>query len=157
MHKDRPFDGEWWTIPAEVSKNALPHRVPLSPQALAVLDSLRPLTGDADWVFESPKKPGSHIIAVRKATLRIASKAGVDFTAHDLRRTAATHMASMGVSRLTISKILNHVERGVTAIYDRASYDAEKKRALLLWGERVERITSGKDELAPVVPIRKVP
>jgi len=32
------IDGEWWTIPAEVSKNALPHRVPLSPQALAVLE-----------------------------------------------------------------------------------------------------------------------
>ena len=63
-------------------------------------------------------------------------------------------MASMGVSRLTISKILNHVERGVTAIYDRASYDAEKSRALLRWGEKVERIGSGSRELAGVVPIR---
>jgi len=148
------IDGEWWTIPAEASKNALPHRVPLSPQALAILEQLRPLTGDSEWVFTSPKKPGFHIIAVRKATLRIAAKAGVEFTAHDLRRTAATHMASMGVSRLTISKILNHVERGITAIYDRASYDAEKRRALLRWGEKVERIGSGSRELAGVVPIR---
>ena len=147
-------DGKWWTIPAEVSKNGLPHRVPLSPQALAVLEQLRPLTGDSEWVFDSPKKPGSHIVAVRKATLRIASRADVDFTAHDLRRTAATHMASMGVSRLTISKILNHVERGVTAIYDRASYDAEKKRALLRWGEKVERIAIDSGEFATVVPIR---
>jgi len=91
---------------------------------------------------------------VRKATLRIVSKAVVDLTAHDLRRTAATHMASMGVSRLTISKILNHVERGVTAIYDRASYDAEKKRALLRWGERVQRIRDGGSEVASVVSIR---
>ncbi len=115
---------------------------------------MRPLTGGSEWVFDSPKKPGSHIVAVRKATLRIASKTGVEFTAHDLRRTAATHMASMGVSRLTISKILNHVERGITAVYDRASYDAEKRRALLRWGEKVERIGSGSEELASVVPIR---
>jgi integrase len=148
------IDGEWWTIPAEVSKNGLQHRVPLSPQALAVLELLRPLSGDSEWVFDSPKKPGTHIVAIRKAAVRIAERARVEFTAHDLRRTAATHMASMGVSRLTISKILNHVERGITAIYDRASYDAEKERALLRWGEKVARIGSGSGKLAPVVSIR---
>ena len=135
-------------------ENGLPHRVPLSPQALAVLELLRPLSGDSAWVFDSPKKPGTHIFAIRKAAVRIAERARVEFTAHDLRRTAATHMASMGVSRLTISKILNHVERGITAIYDRASYDAEKKRALLRWGEKVDRIASRTSRLAPVVPIR---
>lgn len=153
------IDGEWWTIPAEVSKSGLPHRVPLSPQTLAALELLRPLSGDSEWVFDSPKKPGTHIVAIRKAAVRIAERTGVSFTAHDLRRTAATHMAGMGVSRVTISKILNHVERGITtiydrAIYDRASYDAEKRRALRRWGEKVASIGSNRDELAPVVPIR---
>ena len=104
--------------------------------------------------FDGTKKRRFRLIAVRKATLPIASRAGVDFTAHDLRRTAATHMASTGVSRLTISKILNHVERGVTAIYDRASYDTEKKRALLGWGDQVERIASGNVKMAAVVSLR---
>ena len=63
-------------------------------------------------------------------------------------------MATMGATRLTISKILNHVERGITAVYDRASYDAEKKRTLLRWGDKVERIGSVEGELAPVIPIR---
>lgn len=49
------IDGEWWTIPAEVSKNGLQHRVPLSPQVLVVLEQLRPLTRDSGWVFDSPK------------------------------------------------------------------------------------------------------
>ena len=49
----------------------------------------------------------------------------------------------MGVPRLTISKILNHVETGVTAIYDRYSYDLEKRQALLTWGEQIARIVSG--------------
>ena len=53
-------------------------------------------------------------------------------------------MASMGNSRTTIGKILNHVENGVTAIYDRHSYDAEKRKALNAWGRRLERIIKGK-------------
>ncbi len=46
---------------------------------------------------------------------------------HDLRRTAASMMTSMGVSRIVLGHILNHAERGVTAIYDRYSYDVEKR------------------------------
>jgi integrase len=59
------------------------------------------------------------------------------FTPHDLRRTASSQMASIGVPRLTVSKILNHVERGATAVYDRHSYDREKRAALELWGAKL--------------------
>ena len=67
----------------------------------------------------------------QKAVERIRKAAGVEFTGHDLRRTAASHMTSMGISRLTVGKLLNHVETGVTAVYDRHSYDREKRDA---WG-----------------------
>jgi hypothetical protein len=46
-------------------------------------------------------------------------------------------MASMGVSRIVIGQILNHADRSVTAVYDRYSYDAEKRAALTLWSERL--------------------
>ena len=49
-------------------------------------------------------------------------------------------MTSMGVSRLVVSKILNHVERGITAVYDRHSYDGEKREALSQWAERLKQI-----------------
>jgi len=62
------------------------------------------------------------------------------FTPHDLRRTAASHMTGMGVSRLTVSKILNHVESGITAVYDRHSYDREKRKALDKWGDKLTKI-----------------
>jgi integrase len=65
-------------------------------------------------------------------------------TPHDLRRTAASFMTSLGISRLTVSKILNHVETGVTAIYDRHSYDREKTAALEAWAARLEEIVSGE-------------
>jgi hypothetical protein len=49
-------------------------------------------------------------------------------------------MAKMGVPRLVIGKILNHVESGVTTVYDRYSYDKEKQEALNAWGTRLAAI-----------------
>jgi hypothetical protein len=49
-------------------------------------------------------------------------------------------MASAGVPRLVVAKILNHVETGVTAVYDRHSYDAEKRAALDLRARELQRI-----------------
>jgi integrase len=60
----RDIDGEWWTIPAEFAKNGLSHRVPLSPQALRILDQVRKITEQQDeklgrkqseWVFPNRK------------------------------------------------------------------------------------------------------
>lgn len=138
------MDGDWWTIPADVSKNKLAHRVPLSPQANAILHVLRRDSKGSGWVFPSPG--GGHLRWLGKAAREIRDRVGFDWKPHDLRRTAATLMTSMGVSRLVVSKILNHVESGVTAVYDRSSYDLEKWQALILWGNRVERIVSGKEE-----------
>ncbi len=55
----------------------------------------------------------------------------------DLRRTAASIMTGMGIERLNVRKVLNHVERGMTAVYDRHSYDAEKRAALREWEWRL--------------------
>ncbi len=67
-----------------------------------------------------------------------------DFVPHDLRRTAATYMSSMGTSRLVISKILNHAEQSITAIYDRHSYDKEKRQALNMWARKLDSILKDK-------------
>ncbi|MEB8489668.1 tyrosine-type recombinase/integrase, partial [Acidithiobacillus ferriphilus] len=67
------------------------------------------------------------------------------FTPHDLRRTAATHIGMLGFNRLVISKILNHVEGGVTAIYDRHSYDNEKREALEAWSKKLAGLVSERN------------
>jgi hypothetical protein len=51
-------------------------------------------------------------------------------------------MTGMGIPRLIVSKILNHVEPGVTAVYDRHSYDKEKREALQAWGRRLQLVVS---------------
>jgi integrase len=80
----------------------------------------------------------------KKAPSRIARLLKIDFRGHDLRRTAATKMAEAGVPRQHISLVLNHVESGarVTRIYDRYSYDAEKRAALEAWVEKLRAILS---------------
>jgi integrase len=146
----------WWTIPADRSKNGLSHRVPLSPQALRIFkelhayrESTRRPNEDGDlelspWVFPSTRKTGPHVHHAQKAFERLVARSGVKFRGHDLRRTAASLMVGGGVPRLVVSKILNHVETGVTAVYDRHSYDPEKRAALDYWGNRLEEILVGK-------------
>ena len=49
-------------------------------------------------------------------------------------------MTGMGVPRLVVGMILNHVESGVTRIYDRHSYDQEKRQAIEAWAQRLDEI-----------------
>jgi integrase len=66
------------------------------------------------------------------------------FRVHDLRRTAATQMAELGVSPHTIGLVLNHVStrRGTitSGVYIHYSYDREKREALNAWGSKLENI-----------------
>ena len=136
----------WWTIPAARTKNGRAHRVPLSPAAVAVLRALP--RGPSAWVFASGRTRGCRGRPY-KAMHRLRRASGiVDFTPHDLRRTAASHMTSLGVPRLVVSKLLNHVERGVTAVYDRYGYDREKMEAVLVWARRVEEIVEPRGRRA---------
>jgi hypothetical protein len=61
-------------------------------------------------------------------------------------------MTSIGISRLVVSRILNHVESGITAVYDRHSYDAEKRNALEAWGRKLDNILTGErsDEVVSI-------
>lgn len=80
----------------------------------------------------------------QKAAERLRDRSKVpDLRLHDLPRTAASLMTGMGISRLTVKKILNHAERDITAVYDRHSFDPENRTALEAWGRRLEAIVSG--------------
>jgi len=147
----------WWTIPKEKAKNELSHRVPLSKMAIELLKELQPLTGAYKYLFPSRDNKEAHLTewvlsgAINKnfEQIGVAEK----FTPHDLRRTAASHMTSMGISRLVVSKILNHAERGITAVYDRHSYDNEKRHALDSWGNQLNQMLN-KETSSNVLKIK---
>lgn len=140
--QDIDLEDGWWTIPGELSKNSLSHRVPLSDPACVLLRQLRMEIANDTWVFPSPTTDGP-VRSNTKANARIRKNSGVEFRPHDLRRTAASKMAGeLVVDRLTLAKILNHVDTGTTAVYDRHGYDKEKRVALVAWGGRLEEIIS---------------
>lgn len=187
MHR-KEIDGDWWTIPAERSKNGEENRVFLTKLAHKLIG------GSKGYIFESPKKVeppekpepiDSNALAVSlrrnikgqsigrdKVTRRKGEKyrrgpynskkvpeevnrIGVDFfTPHDLRRTAATRMAELGILEDIIDRILNHKHRrGIIRVYNRYQYDAEKQKAFEIWSERINALVSGK-EAAKVIPLR---
>ncbi len=140
--------GEWWLIPSGRAKNTKAHRVYLSAPARAILAAV-PRTSD-EWVFPSPRK--GHISNYQKAWDRLCEAAGLtDVVSHDLRRTAATLMGDLGVPREIISKVLNHADPSVTATYDRASRDPEKRKALTRLGAHVLKVVAGEPTGAEVV------
>jgi integrase len=128
-----------WTIPADKAKNGFAHRIPLSPLAMELLEKIKAAAGDSRWLFPSRRGDKSITpLAVNHALRNNRAALGIeDITPHDLRRTAASGMTSIGFSRLVVSKILNHAESGVTAVYDRHSYDTEKRQALDAWAEKL--------------------
>lgn len=151
--EDIHLEGGWWTIPGEIAKNGLSHRVPLSPTVRRLLEELVAESGEQEWVFPSPKAAGGHISNVQKAANRVKNLAQIDnFVLHDLRRTAATYMTRAKIPRLIVGKILNHVEPGITAVYDRNSYDAEKREALEIWESKLLGIVNSKQEAPTDVP-----
>ena len=142
----RDMDGEnIWTIPATETKNKREHKVPLSSHALVIIEKLRPITGETDFVFASPG--GGHIRWLQKMSQRIQKNTEFHFWPHDLRRTCATNLSMLGVDDVTIAKILNHSwpQRHMTAVYNRWDRLPEMKRALERWGQQVERTIKGKD------------
>jgi integrase len=118
-------------------------------------------------MVEGEPEPETHVFVhlgesvkdrAKKAGAALSRTLGFQFRGHDLRRTAATRMAEAGVPRLHISAVLNHVASGPTAtrVYDRYSYDAEKRAALETWAKALSRILANKPKApASVVPMKK--
>jgi integrase len=154
---DIDLERAWWTIPATRTKNNREHRVPLSTSAIHILKN-HIAHSNRIWVFASPTLNARPLgyPTIYYAIQRVIERSGVkDWCSHDLRRTVATHLGESGVPRLVIGKILNHTDTGVTRIYDRHTYDPDKKMALDAWARRLEGIIEGKEITATVLPIKK--
>jgi integrase len=167
--------GTVWTIPSDVTKNRRSHRVPLSAAVVEIVKAIgirleqdrrranefrekkgHPLRQPSDWVFPSPRGSGP-MANTQKAFDRVRLACGKsDFTAHDLRRTAATRMTGeLKIPRFAVGRVLNHLEPGVTAVYDRYAYDDEKRDALTRWARLViEGIVGGERQVTKVLAFR---
>jgi integrase len=123
-----------WNIPGSRTKNGHPQSVPLSPMATQVIK-------EEGFKVSRP----SH---VSQAIQRAQARFGIaQWTAHDLRRTALTKMAELGVAPIVLGHIANHrttTKAGMTLnVYVHHAYEKEKREALELWADRLQGIISG--------------
>jgi integrase len=145
------IEGEWWTIPPGITKNARGHRVYLGAEAQELLGVLRLRPDKCGWVFPSPRT-STRIVSVNKAAERYRSASGTSgWTPHDLRRTAATYMGDLEVPDAIIALVLNHASTGVTARYNRSRREREIARALGLWGTRLAEMARGRSVAENIV------
>ena len=130
-----------WRLPAERAKKGKGHLVPLSSLAREVLDGV-PQIGELVFRSAHADQP---LQGWSRAMRRLHSLCGPmePWHLHDLRRTCASHLRSLGIDRLIVSKLLNHAEGGVTRIYDRYTADSEKTAAMERWANRLREIISG--------------
>lgn len=132
---DLDLEAATWTLPADTTKSARAHLVPLS---APLVDQLKatPKLGPYVWTTDGE----SYVSGFAKAKGRLDTylkATGAElapWTFHDLRRTVATHMVRLGVLEAVVGRLLNHAPQGVTAqVYALHSYAPEKRAALEAW------------------------
>jgi integrase len=144
-----------WTLSKERTKGNRAHRVPLVPEAIGILRAIQDGPHDPVYVFRGGRI-GQPIVNVGKALQRVRDRSSVAFWLHDLRRTAASIMASLGVAQLVIGRILNHTDGSVTAKhYALYQYDREKRDSLLKLEQRILAIIAGSEnQVSNVIELR---
>jgi integrase len=134
-----------WHIPE--TKTDAAHTLPLSPLAMRLLDELRAYAGTSPyWLPNARNRTASaddRARTITAAAQRIRDVVGIgEWTPHDLRRTARTGMAALGVPDAVAERVLNHaVGDRMIAVYNRHQYSAEMADALDRWAAHVEAIT----------------
>ncbi len=146
------FD-EQIVLPAARTKNKKLHTVPLSEPARGILVK-RLRRPDRDLVFGRGQGGFSGRTNSKRALDAVAELP--HWVHHDLRRSVATHMAEIGVQPHIIEAVLNHVsghKGGVAGIYNRSTYDREKRIALDLWANHLLALVEGRE--TNVTPLKR--
>lgn len=143
------WDKRLWTLPSARTKNGREHSIYLSDTSLEILDSLPAVRGKADYCFTTSGETSAS--GFSKAKTRIdklmagyAEGATIEpWVIHDLRRTAASGMARIGVSLPVIERALNHISGsfgGIVGVYQRHEFSAEKQDAFERWAAHLLKI-----------------
>lgn len=149
-----------WHLPGERTKTGAPIDIPLPALAVEWLSELRRLSTNSSWVLPARKMQHRMVPHIHEGTLGTALgkvKPHMEdvppFTVHDLRRTARTHLAELGIDPVVAERCLNHKIGGVEGIYNRHDYFNERRDALNKWAALLDALDNG--EAYNVTPITK--
>lgn len=138
--EDIDLEAKLWTVPAERMKAKREHIVPMSPQALEILDIMRPISGNREHVFPSRNDPKQ---AMNSQTANAAIKRigyGGRLVAHGLRSIASTAMNEAGFNPDVIEAALAHSDKNeVRRAYNRSTYLEQRISLMEWWGNSVFR------------------
>lgn len=146
------LDQAMWTIPAEKMKKKRTHLVPLSRQAIAILQELKPLTGNGKYVFPSVRSNDRPISEnTLNAALRRLGYTKNEMTAHGFRAMASTLLHELGWPSHVIEAQLAHIDRNATrAVYNKAEYIQERKKLMQAWADYLDALKENRK----VVPLK---
>ncbi|SHO58884.1 tyrosine-type recombinase/integrase [Vibrio quintilis] len=146
-----------WVIPESRMKMKRAHEVPLTPQMLAILDVIRPVSGHRDYLFPSirdPKKP-TDAESINKALSRIGFKGRT--TAHGLRALASTTLNEQGFDADIIEAALAHTDKNqIRSAYNRTTYLERRKTLMCWWSEHIEKNAYGSMSVTGFINLRAV-
>jgi integrase len=133
-----------WTVPASRMKGNAAHVVPLTPDAIAILESL-PRFKRGDYLFSTTfgERPVSGFSkAKRRLDALMTTELGAldEFRVHDLRRSMRTGLSALPVPDLVRELVIAHTKPGLHKVYDLHAYESEKRHALELWAARLRSI-----------------
>lgn len=143
------LDAREWVIPGTRAKNGDPHIVPLSDEAVTVLNAL-PRFKSSDFVFTTDgETPISGFSRMKKRIDKLMAEKADEvpipaWTLHDIRRTVAAGMQRLGIKMEVTEKVLNHTSGsfgGIAGVYQVHDYADEKRAALDAWGTFVTNLT----------------
>lgn len=133
-----------WRIPAEKMKAREMHIVPLSKQAIAVLEEAKLLTGHLKYIFpgvRTPNRPMSDNTVT--GALRRLGYTGEEMTGHGFRSMASTILNEHGWNRDAIERQLAHSERNkVRAAYNYAEHLPERRKMMQWWADYLDQLKS---------------
>ncbi|MGR5325009.1 integrase domain-containing protein [Vibrio sp. PNB22_2_2] len=139
------LDEKVWVIPAERMKKRRDHRIPLTEQALELLEVMRPISGNRVYVFPSdrdPKKPCNSQTA--NMALKRMGFAG-RLVSHGLRSLASTTLNEQGFEADLIEAALAHVDDNqVRSAYNRTDYLERRRPMMYWWSGHIEEASKGK-------------
>ncbi|MFJ3684125.1 integrase domain-containing protein [Pseudomonas sp. NPDC090208] len=148
---DIDFEKKIWTIPAERMKKRRTHIIPLTEQALALLEAIKPYSGHREYVFPADRNPRTHC---NSQTANMALKRmGFEgrLVSHGMRSMASTILNEQGFEPELIEVALAHVDKDeVRSAYNRADYIERRRPMMAWWSEHIQQAASGNLSMSAI-------
>jgi integrase len=147
-----------WIVPGSRTKNGRSFSLTLPPLPQQIIDGVPVIDGAAGYIFSTNgRTPSSGFSRAKKqldaAMAKIAGQAVESWRLHDLRRSAASGLAALGIALPVIEKVLNHVSGsfgGIVGVYQKHEFAAEKAEALARWAQHIQGLIAPTDKVLPL-------